>query len=70
VDKPGRRTHEPAVNVAAVPGGLLRFWRERRLANTLTGLLLAATLRLQDERKSRRSGLDVEPLVSRRGPLL
>jgi uncharacterized membrane protein YfcA len=31
-------------NVAAVPGGLLRFWRERRLTNPLTGLLLAGTL--------------------------
>lgn len=31
-------------NVAAVPGGLLRFWRERRLLNTLTGLLVAGTL--------------------------
>jgi uncharacterized membrane protein YfcA len=31
-------------NVAAVPGSLLRFWRERRLRNTLTGVLLAGTL--------------------------
>lgn len=31
-------------NVAAVPGGLLRFWHERRLANGLTGLLVAGTL--------------------------
>ncbi len=31
-------------NVAAVPGGLLRFWHERRLLNTLTGLLVAGTL--------------------------
>ncbi len=31
-------------NVAAVPGGLLRFWRERRLRNSLTGMLLAGTL--------------------------
>jgi uncharacterized protein len=31
-------------NVAAVPGGLLRFWRERRLLNPLTGLLLLGTL--------------------------
>ncbi len=31
-------------NVAAVPGGLLRFWHERRLWNTLTGLLIAGTL--------------------------
>jgi uncharacterized protein len=30
--------------VAAVPGGLLRFWHERRLWNTLTGLLIAGTL--------------------------
>ncbi len=31
-------------NVAAVPGGLLRFWHERRLFNHLTGLLVAGTL--------------------------
>jgi uncharacterized membrane protein YfcA len=31
-------------NVAAVPGGLLRFWHERRLANPLTWLLVAGTL--------------------------
>jgi uncharacterized protein len=31
-------------NVAAVPGGLLRFWHERRLLNPLTGLLVAGTL--------------------------
>jgi uncharacterized protein len=31
-------------NVAAVPGGLARFWRERRLLNPLTALLLAGTL--------------------------
>jgi uncharacterized protein len=31
-------------NVAAVPGGLLRFWHERRLLNELTGLLVAGTL--------------------------
>lgn len=31
-------------NVAAVPGGLLRFWREGRLVNPLTGLLVAGTL--------------------------
>jgi uncharacterized membrane protein YfcA len=31
-------------NVAAVPGGLIRFWRERRLSNPLTGLLVAGTL--------------------------
>ena len=31
-------------NVAAVPGGLLRFWHERRLLNPLTGLLIAGTL--------------------------
>ncbi|HEY0516287.1 MAG TPA: sulfite exporter TauE/SafE family protein [Solirubrobacteraceae bacterium] len=31
-------------NVAAVPGGLLRFRRERRLLNPLTGTLLAGTL--------------------------
>jgi uncharacterized membrane protein YfcA len=31
-------------NVAAVPGGLLRFWHERRLANHLTWLLVAGTL--------------------------
>jgi uncharacterized membrane protein YfcA len=31
-------------NVAAVPGGLLRFWHERRLLNHLTGLLIAGTL--------------------------
>ncbi|MGO9902834.1 MAG: sulfite exporter TauE/SafE family protein [Solirubrobacteraceae bacterium] len=31
-------------NVAAVPGGLVRFWHERRLANTLSGLLVAGTL--------------------------
>jgi uncharacterized protein len=31
-------------NVAAVPGGLLRFWHERRLSNHLTWLLVAGTL--------------------------
>jgi uncharacterized membrane protein YfcA len=31
-------------NVAAVPGGLLRFWRERRLSNELTWLLVSGTL--------------------------
>ncbi len=31
-------------NVAAVPGGLLRFWHERRLLNRLTWLLVAGTL--------------------------
>ncbi len=31
-------------NVAAVPGGLIRFWHERRLLNPLTGLLVAGTL--------------------------
>ena len=31
-------------NVAAVPGGLLRFWREGRLLNPLTRLLVAGTL--------------------------
>lgn len=31
-------------NVAAVPGGLLRFWHERRLVSTLTGILVAGTL--------------------------
>ncbi len=31
-------------NVVAVPGGLLRFWRERRLWNPLSGLLVAGTL--------------------------
>jgi len=31
-------------NVAAVPGGLLRFWHERRLLNQLTWLLVAGTL--------------------------
>jgi uncharacterized protein len=31
-------------NVAAVPGGLLRFWHERRLLSPLTGLLVAGTL--------------------------
>ncbi len=31
-------------NVASVPGGLLRFWHERRLLNTLTWLLVAGTL--------------------------
>ena len=31
-------------NVAAVPGGLLRFWHERRLLNHLTWLLVAGTL--------------------------
>ena len=31
-------------NVAAVPGGLLRFWHEHRLLNDLTGLLVAGTL--------------------------
>jgi uncharacterized membrane protein YfcA len=31
-------------NVAAVPGGLLRFWQERRATNALTWLLVAGTL--------------------------
>jgi uncharacterized membrane protein YfcA len=31
-------------NVAAVPGGLLRFWREGRLGGPLTWLLVAGTL--------------------------
>ncbi|MGA2011128.1 MAG: sulfite exporter TauE/SafE family protein [Solirubrobacteraceae bacterium] len=31
-------------NVAAVPGGLLRFWHERRLLNHLTWLLVAGTM--------------------------
>ena len=31
-------------NVAAVPGGLLRFWHERRLLNRLTWLLISGTL--------------------------
>jgi uncharacterized protein len=31
-------------NVAATPGGLLRFWRERRDVSSLLGLLVAGTL--------------------------
>jgi uncharacterized membrane protein YfcA len=31
-------------NVAAVPGGLLRFWRERRLSSALAGVLIVGTL--------------------------
>jgi uncharacterized membrane protein YfcA len=31
-------------NVAAVPGGLLRFWHERRLLNPLIWLLVAGAL--------------------------
>jgi uncharacterized membrane protein YfcA len=31
-------------NVAAVPGGLLRFWHERRLWNPLAAVLVAGTL--------------------------
>lgn len=31
-------------NVAATPGGLLRFWHEHRLGGPLTGLLVAGTL--------------------------
>jgi uncharacterized protein len=31
-------------NVAAVPGGLLRFWQERRLFSPLTRTLVAGTL--------------------------
>jgi uncharacterized membrane protein YfcA len=31
-------------NVAAVPGGLIRFWHEKRLLNHLTWLLVAGTL--------------------------
>jgi uncharacterized membrane protein YfcA len=31
-------------NVVAVPGGLLRFWHERRLFNSLSALLIAGTL--------------------------
>src|ERR1700729_3928679 len=31
-------------NIAATPGGLLRFWRERRDSTGLVGLLVAGTL--------------------------
>jgi uncharacterized protein len=31
-------------NVASIPGGLMRFWHERRLLNSLTWLLVAGTL--------------------------
>src|ERR1700728_3147167 len=31
-------------NIAATPGGLLRFWREHRDASSLLGLLVAGTL--------------------------
>lgn len=31
-------------NVVAVPGGLLRFWHEQRLFNSLSSLLIAGTL--------------------------
>jgi uncharacterized protein len=31
-------------NVAATPGGMLRFWQERRLISPLTALLVAGTL--------------------------
>jgi hypothetical protein len=31
-------------NVGSVPGGLMRFWRERRLFNDLTWVLVAGTL--------------------------
>ena len=31
-------------SVAAVPGGLLRFWHERRLTSPLTWLLVAGAL--------------------------
>jgi len=31
-------------NIIAVPGGLLRFWHERRLFNSLSALLIAGTL--------------------------
>ncbi len=31
-------------NIVAVPGGLLRFWREHRLLNPLAALLVAGTL--------------------------
>jgi uncharacterized protein len=31
-------------NVTATPGGLLRFWRERRDTTTLLGLLVTGTL--------------------------
>jgi uncharacterized protein len=31
-------------NIVAVPGGLLRFWHERRLFNSLSALLMAGTL--------------------------
>jgi hypothetical protein len=31
-------------NVVAVPGSLVRFWRERRLFNSLSALLIAGTL--------------------------
>ena len=30
-------------NVVAVPGGLLRFWHERRLFNSLSALLITGT---------------------------
>src|SRR5437016_1902580 len=42
--EPGRHTHQPGLQRAATPGGLLRFWREKRLVNSLTGLLVAGTL--------------------------
>src|ERR1700712_2313598 len=31
-------------NIIATPGGMLRFWRERRLGTPLTWLLLAGTV--------------------------
>jgi uncharacterized membrane protein YfcA len=31
-------------NVVSVPGGLLRFWHERRLSSPLSALLIAGTL--------------------------
>ncbi len=31
-------------NVVAVPGGVLRFWQERRLLDSLSALLIAGTL--------------------------
>jgi uncharacterized membrane protein YfcA len=42
--KPFGDADQSVVNVAATPGGLLRFWREHRLGGALTGLLVAGTL--------------------------
>jgi uncharacterized membrane protein YfcA len=44
VPSPGVTPTNLLFNVVAVPGGLLRFWHERRLFNSLSALLIVGTL--------------------------